>query len=71
MGKPLLGLPRAFYISQPLFKGEVLQPSDHPYGPLDSFQYVHVLLMLGASQLDAELQMGSPESRVEWEDHFP
>ncbi|KAK4812888.1 LOW QUALITY PROTEIN: hypothetical protein QYF61_024244 [Mycteria americana] len=44
-------------LSQPVFIGEVLQPSDHLHGPpLDSLQQVHVLLMLGSPELDAVLQ---------------
>ncbi|KAK4826701.1 hypothetical protein QYF61_010916 [Mycteria americana] len=44
-------------LSQPVFIGEVLQPSDHLHGsPLDLFQQVCVLLMLGAPELDAALQ---------------
>ncbi|KAK4830572.1 hypothetical protein QYF61_011750 [Mycteria americana] len=51
---------------------EVLQPSDRPCGPpLDSLQQVHVLLMLGAPELNAVLQVGSHESRVQGENHFP
>ncbi|KAK4818782.1 hypothetical protein QYF61_019128, partial [Mycteria americana] len=59
-------------LSQPVFIGEVLQPSDHFCGPsLDSLQQVHVLLMLGAPEQDAVLQVGSHESRVEGENHLP
>ncbi|KAK4831319.1 hypothetical protein QYF61_016808 [Mycteria americana] len=44
-------------LSQPVFIAEVLQPSDHLHGPaLDSLQQVHVLLMLGAPELDAVLE---------------
>jgi len=43
----------------------VLQPSDHLRGPpLDLLQHLHVLLMFGAPELDAGLQVGSQESRV-------
>ncbi|KAK4808149.1 hypothetical protein QYF61_000129 [Mycteria americana] len=44
-------------LSQPVFIGEVFQPSDHLGGPpLDLLQQVHVLLMLGAPELDTVLQ---------------
>ena len=59
-------------LSQPVFTGDMLQPSDHPRGPsLDSLQQVHVLLMLGAPELDAVLQAGSYKCRVEGESHLP
>ncbi|KAK4817241.1 hypothetical protein QYF61_005263 [Mycteria americana] len=59
-------------LSQPVFTGEVLQPSDHLCGPpLDSLQQVHVLLMLGTPELDAVLWVGSHESGVEGQDHLP
>jgi len=46
-------------LSQPVLTGEVLQPSDHFCGPpLDTLQQVHVLLMLGAPELNAVLQVG-------------
>ena len=52
--------------SQAVLIGEVLQPSDHLHGPpLDPLQQLHVLLVLGAPELDAVLQVGSHESRVE------
>ncbi|KAK4822002.1 hypothetical protein QYF61_006616 [Mycteria americana] len=44
-------------LSQPVLIGELLQPSDHLRGPpLDLLQQVHVLLMLGAPELNAVLQ---------------
>ncbi|KAK4810558.1 hypothetical protein QYF61_004521 [Mycteria americana] len=44
-------------ISQPVFIGEVLQPSDHLRGPpLDSLQQVHVLLMSGVPEVNTVLQ---------------
>ncbi|GAB0182865.1 rotatin [Grus japonensis] len=44
-------------LSQPVFIGEVLQPSDHQCGPtLDSLQQLHVLLVLATPELDAVLQ---------------
>ncbi|KAK4822675.1 hypothetical protein QYF61_019042 [Mycteria americana] len=59
-------------LSQPVFIGVVLQPSDHLCGPpLDSLQQVHVLLMLGTPEPNAVLQVGSHESRVEGENHLP
>ncbi|KAK4829890.1 hypothetical protein QYF61_007282 [Mycteria americana] len=46
-------------LSQPVFIGELLQPSDHLHGPsLDSLQQVHVLIMLGAPELDADFRWG-------------
>ncbi|KAK4827794.1 hypothetical protein QYF61_021747 [Mycteria americana] len=39
--------------------------------PLDSLQQVHVLLMLGAPELNAVLQVGSHKSRVEGENPPP
>ncbi|XP_068253163.1 ubiquitin-conjugating enzyme E2 W isoform X1 [Nyctibius grandis] len=59
-------------LSQPVFIGEVLQPFDHHRGPpLDSFQQLHVLLMLGAPEMNAVLQVGSHESRVKGQNHLP
>ncbi|KAK4823457.1 hypothetical protein QYF61_002293 [Mycteria americana] len=59
-------------LSQPVFIGEVLQPSDHLRGPpLDSLQQVDVLLMLGAPELNAVLQAGSRKSRIEGQNHLP
>ncbi|KAK4821962.1 hypothetical protein QYF61_004966 [Mycteria americana] len=59
-------------LSQPVFTGEVLQPLDHFHGsPLDLPQQVHVLLMLGAPELDAALQVGSHKSGVEGQNHLP
>ncbi|KAK4818827.1 hypothetical protein QYF61_019864 [Mycteria americana] len=53
-------------------EGEVLQPSDHLHGPpLDLLQQAHVLLMLGAPELKAVLQVGSHESGAEGENHLP
>ncbi|KAK4826170.1 hypothetical protein QYF61_006032 [Mycteria americana] len=47
-------------LSQPVFTGEVLQPSDHLCGPLlDSLQQLHVLLTLGTPELNAVVQMVS------------
>ncbi|KAK4831140.1 hypothetical protein QYF61_015443 [Mycteria americana] len=59
-------------LSQPVFTGEVFQPSDHLRGPpLDLLQQVHVLLMLGVPELKAVLQVGSHKSEVERENHLP
>ena len=47
-------------LPQPVLVGEVLQPLDHLRGPpLDPLQHIHVLLVLGAPELDAGLQVGS------------
>ena len=52
--------------------GEVLQPSDHfHYSLLDLLQQLSVSLVLGAPELDAVLQVGSHESRVEGQNHLP
>ncbi|KAK4824658.1 hypothetical protein QYF61_017031 [Mycteria americana] len=59
-------------LSQPVLVGEVLQPSDHFCGPpLDPLQQLHVLLVLRAPELDAVLQVGSQQSRVEGQNHLP
>ena len=51
---------------------EVLQPPDHLCGLIwTCLSKIHVLLMLGASELDTALQVGSHESRVEGEKHLP
>jgi len=58
--------------SQPLFTGEVFHPSDRLCGPpLDPLQQVHVLLVLGAPELDTGLQVRSPQSGVERQNHLP
>ncbi|KAK4818029.1 hypothetical protein QYF61_004153 [Mycteria americana] len=58
-------------LTQPIFIREVLQPSGHLRSPpLDSSQQVHVLLMLGAAELNTILQVGSHESGVEGENHL-
>jgi len=50
-------------LSQPFLLEEVLHPSDHFCGPpVDLLQQVHVLLMLGAPELNARLQVGSHQS---------
>ncbi|KAK4816180.1 hypothetical protein QYF61_012470 [Mycteria americana] len=47
-------------LSQPLFIGEVFQPSDNFHGPpLDLLQQVHVYFVLGTPDLDAVLQIRS------------
>ncbi|KAK4811347.1 hypothetical protein QYF61_027576 [Mycteria americana] len=59
-------------LSQSVLIGEVLQPSDHLHGPpLDPLELVHVFLILGAPELNTVLQVGSHESGVEGENHFP
>ncbi|KAK4821804.1 hypothetical protein QYF61_003833 [Mycteria americana] len=61
-------------LSQAVFIGEVLQPSDHLCGPpLDLLRQVHVRLLLGAPELNAVLQGGSrkEQSRVEGQNHLP
>lgn len=51
-------------LSQPIFTGDFLHPSDHLYGPsLDSLQEVHTILMLGALELHAALQLESHKGR--------
>jgi len=59
-------------LSQPFLRGEVLQPLDNFYSPpLDPLQQLHVLLVLRAPELNALLQVGSHQSGVEWQNHFP
>ncbi|KAK4824308.1 hypothetical protein QYF61_013053 [Mycteria americana] len=59
-------------LSQPVLVGEVLQPSDHFRGPpLGPLQQLHVLLVLRAPELDAVLQVGSHQSRVEGQNPLP
>ncbi|KAK4828837.1 hypothetical protein QYF61_000894 [Mycteria americana] len=59
-------------LSQSVLVGEVLQPSDHFCGPpLDPLQQLHVLLVLKTPELDAVLQVGSHQSRVEGQNHLP
>jgi len=44
---------------QPVFIEEVLQPSDHLQGhPLDSLQKLHIFIVLGDPDLDAESRCG-------------
>ena len=51
------------HLSELVLIGEVVQPSDHLHGsPLDPLQHIHVLLMMRAPELDAELQVRSHES---------
>ncbi|KAK4830276.1 hypothetical protein QYF61_009369 [Mycteria americana] len=60
-------------LSQPVFIGEVLQPSDHLHGPpLDSLQQVHVLLMLEAPELNTVLQFWTPhyKKNIEMLEHI-
>jgi len=63
---------RELQLSQPVLAGELLQPSDHPCGPsLDPLQQPRVLLVLGAPELHAVLQVGSHESGIEGQNHLP
>ena len=56
-------------LSQPVLLGVVLKPSDYLYGPpLHPLQQLHILLVLGAAELDAVLWEGSHESRIEKQD---
>lgn len=54
--------------SQPFFMGEILQISDHLHGP--PLNPLHVLPMLWTPELDALLQAGSHEGRVEGVNHL-
>jgi len=60
-------------VSQPVLLGEVLQPSGHFCGPpLCPLQQCRVFLVLRAHpELDAGLQVGSHQSRVEGQNHLP
>jgi len=59
-------------LPQPVLIGEVLQPSDDLRGPpLDLFQHIHVLLVLGAPELDTVFQVGFHKSRVKGQNHLP
>jgi len=50
----------------------MLQRSDHLHGlSPDPLQQLSVLLVLGAPELDAVLQMGPHEGRVERDSHLP
>lgn len=57
--------------SQPVFLAEVLQPSDCLCSPLDSLQHDEVLPVLGMSELNTALQVGSHHSRVDRENPLP
>jgi len=53
-------------LPQPVFVGEVLQPSEHLCGPsLDLLLLLHIFPVLRAPGLDAVLQMGPHEGRAE------
>jgi len=59
-------------LSQPFLTGKVFHPSDHFCGPpLDPLQQVHVLLVLGAPELDTGFEVGSHQSRAEGRNHLP
>ncbi|KAK4824005.1 hypothetical protein QYF61_009219 [Mycteria americana] len=56
----------------PQHRGEVFHPSDHFCGPpLDPLQQVHVFPVLRSPELDAVLQVGSHQSRVEGQNPLP
>ena len=58
--------------SQPVLVEEVLQLSGHfCCPPLDLLQHFHILLALGAPELDAIIKVGSQKSRVEGQNHLP
>lgn len=50
--------------------GEILQPSEQLYGPLQLFQQLHIFLMLRAPELDATLQVKSQRG-AEWQNSLP
>ncbi len=57
-------------LSQPVFIGEVLQPSDRLCGPpLHPLEQLHIFLVLWAPDLDTILQRGP--HRVEGDNHLP
>ncbi|KAK4827937.1 hypothetical protein QYF61_022552 [Mycteria americana] len=59
-------------LSQPVLIGEVLHPLDHFCGPpLDPLQQVRVFPVLRTPELDAVLQVGSHQSRVEGQNRLP
>jgi len=59
-------------LSQRFLTGEVFQPSDHLcHPPLDPLQQLHILLVLGAPELDAGLQVGSHKSGAEGQNPLP
>jgi len=65
--KPSFPQAKQTQLPQPFFIREVLQPSEHLCGsPLDLLQQLCILLVLGASGLDAVLQ-----GRVERDSHLP
>ena len=58
-------------LSQPILIEEVLQHSDHLCGPpLDLFQQLNVLFVLGTPELGTILQVGSHESRAQGQNHL-
>jgi len=59
-------------LPQPVFTGEVLQPSDHfQVLLLDPFQQLHIFLMLGAPGLNAVPLMGTHKGKEEGHSHLP
>ncbi|KAK4827362.1 hypothetical protein QYF61_017287 [Mycteria americana] len=70
MAEPLTTTPLCSDFNLCLTQGEVLQPSDHFRGPpLDLLQ--QLLVVLRAPELDAELQVGSHQSRAEGQNPLP
>ena len=51
-------------LPQPVFLGEVLQPSDHLFGPPLQPQQLPVFLVLETPDLDAVLQMGPYKGKL-------
>ena len=59
-------------LSQPVLTGEGFYPLDHFCGPpLDPLQQVHVFPVQRALELEAGLQVGFHQSRVEGQNHLP
>jgi len=57
---------------KPIFTGEVFQPLDHLHGPPpDPLQMLNRLPVLGAPDLDALLQIGPCEGRIEGDNQSP
>ena len=52
-------------LSQPVCTGKILQPSDHPHGPLGP------TLTTPCPSCSSVLQMGSHKSKAEGESHLP
>jgi len=70
--KPSLLQAEEAQLPQPVFIGEVHQPSDHLYSsPLNPLQKLHIFLVLGALGLDAVLQKGPYNCSIEGDTHLP